>query len=94
MVYLLHFHAPISTEHTAQHYLGYCADGELDNRVAKHRAGTGARFCAVARERNITFEVARTWPFGDRHLERKLKMRKASPRICPICMQHNKKEDS
>jgi len=89
-IYLLHFvgeaaafrHRPISPKHTCQHYLGYTTD--LAARLAAHRAGTGARLCEVAKERGIGFHLARVWR-GDRHLERKLKNRKSSPRLCYCC---------
>ena len=82
VVYLLHFERPISNGHTCQHYLGWCLD--LDARIAAHRAGRGARLTQVAIERGIDFEVVATWA-GDRTVERRLKNRKESPRLCPIC---------
>lgn len=81
-VYLLHFASPISESHTAQHYLGFAEN--LPARIAAHRHGTGSRFCQVAKEREIEFEVARIWE-GDRHLERSLKEKKHASRLCPIC---------
>ena len=80
--YLLHLDAPLSDKHTAQHYIGYCR--HLPSRMAQHLSGRGARFMQVARERNIGFVIARTWP-GDRSYERKLKNRKNAPKLCPIC---------
>lgn len=83
VVYLLHFSQPIAPgRHTAQHYIGFTDD--LQQRIAAHRAGTGARLCEVAKERGISFVVAQLWE-GDRALERKLKNRKSGPRLCPIC---------
>lgn len=82
MVYLLHFHQPISPNHTAQHYLGFAYD--LERRIQQHRQGRGARLCEVAAERGIDFTLARVW-IGDRCLERQLKRRKSSPRLCPFC---------
>lgn len=41
MVYLLHFHQPISAHHSCQHYLGYTVD--LDARLAEHAAARRAR---------------------------------------------------
>lgn len=89
-VYLLHFERPISPAHTAQHYLGYTE--RLRDRIEAHRRGQGSRLCAVARERGIGFEVARTWSKGTRRLERQLKQRKAAPRLCPICRGVNNHE--
>jgi hypothetical protein len=52
--------------------------------MQKHRSGNGARLVAVARERDIDFELVRVWR-GDRTFERKLKNQKAANRMCPIC---------
>jgi hypothetical protein len=82
IIYLLHFSKPISSLHTCQHYLGYTEN--LEERIAQHQAGCGARLTQVAKERGITFTVVRTWQ-GDRKLERRLKNRKSSPSLCPIC---------
>lgn len=84
-VYLLHFDRPISPGHTTQHYLGYAED--VGPRVNAHRHGQGARLTQVAKERGIGFRLARVWPDGDRAFERRLKNRKNTPRLCPICGQ-------
>ncbi|NJM68150.1 MAG: endonuclease [Acaryochloris sp. RU_4_1] len=81
-VYLLHFEKPLSSHHTAQHYIGWTED--LESRIARHRNGGGARFCEVAKQRGIDFQLARTW-IGDRTLERQLKRRKSGRRLCPVC---------
>lgn len=92
-VYLLHFEEPISPgRHTAQHYLGHADD--LAARIQTHQRGrrynaqghpTGcARIVEVAHERGNQFRVARVWR-GGYELERRLKGRKAAPRLCPIC---------
>jgi predicted GIY-YIG superfamily endonuclease len=83
-VYLLHFSRPISEKHTCQHYIGYTGRDSLKKRLAEHAAGRGARLTQVALERGISWEVARTWQ-GGRALERKLKDKKASPKLCPLC---------
>lgn len=80
MVYLIHFDRPL---HHAKHYLGYCADGTLEVRLIRHRAGRGARLLAVLREFNIGWRVVRVFE-GDRKFERRLKGRGAS-RLCPLC---------
>jgi hypothetical protein len=86
-VYLLHFAKPIAPgRHTCQHYLGSAID--VDARLHEHLTGNGARLCQVAIERGIDFEVVRVWqtePGQARQLERKLKNRKESPALCPIC---------
>lgn len=82
-VYLLHFDRPISPRHTAQHYLG--STDNLPRRIRQHHKGQGSRLCQVAKEREIGFVVAREWFLGDRQLERKLKSRKNSRKLCPVC---------
>ena len=84
--YLLHFNGklgnPTNPRAMAGHYLGTADD--LDARLAEHRKGQGARITAAAVQRGIDFTVARTWP-GGRTVERRLKRRKAGPRLCPKC---------
>ena len=79
-VYLLHFHSPLGH---ASHYLGYADD--IDRRIAMHHEGRGARLTQVARERGITFTLARVWEGQDRNFERRLKNRKNAPKLCPYC---------
>ena len=81
MIYLIHFDRPL---HHARHYLGYCADGELQVRLIRHRAGRGARLLAVLRGLGIGWRVVRTFE-GDRHFERKLKNRRNARYLCPVC---------
>lgn len=84
-VYLLHFEAPIAPGvHTCQHYIGYAHD--LEQRLREHQTGHGARLTQVARQRGIPWKLARLW-HGDRTLERRLKNRKNTPTLCPICGQ-------
>lgn len=80
--YLIHFDKPISSKHTAQHYLGWTND--LEERLKEHYNGNGSRLCKVAKERNISFRLVRIWE-GDRQLERKLKRQKNGKKLCPIC---------
>jgi putative endonuclease len=86
VVYLLHFDQPIgnlANPHAmAQHYLGH-AD-RLDRRALQHLTGRGAKITQALHRQGIGFVIARTWP-GSRSFERKLKNRKAAPRLCPIC---------
>jgi len=81
-VYLLHFDSPISEHHTCQHYIGFAEC--LQQRIAQHRRGDGARLTQVAKERGIGFRVVRVWE-GDRKLERSLKNRKHASHFCPVC---------
>jgi len=80
MIYLIHFDRPL---HHARHYLGYCADGTLEVRLIRHRAGRGARLLAVLRELNIGWRVVRVFE-GDRKIERRLKA-SGRVRLCPVC---------
>jgi hypothetical protein len=86
-VYLIHFDEPIgdlSNPHgQAHHYLGYTED--LEERLARHRAGNGARLLEVLAERGISWRLARVWPDGDKALERRLKNCHGGGRFCPIC---------
>jgi predicted GIY-YIG superfamily endonuclease len=79
-VYLLHFDRKLGH---AQHYLGYSED--LDQRLAAHRAGNGARLLEVLKERGISWQLARTWLDGDRKLERRLKRWHGGGQLCPGC---------
>lgn len=81
-VYLLHFDPPY--RHAA-HYLGWTSDDRVEQRLEEHRTGRGARLCAVAVQAGARLILARVWPGQNRSFERKLKRRKESCRLCPIC---------
>jgi predicted GIY-YIG superfamily endonuclease len=85
-VYLIHFHRPISPDHTCQHYIGY-ADNGVGRRLDEHAAGQGARLTEVAKERGIGFRVVRTWKNVNRNFERQMKRRKNAGRYCPVCQK-------
>lgn len=78
-IYLIHFAKPYKH---SRHYMGFTDD--LDARIERHRAGDGARLLRVIKDAGIDFEVARTWP-GGRLFERRLKRRRDSPKLCPVC---------
>lgn len=78
-VYLIHFDTPLCH---ARHYIGYA--GNIESRLALHRAGGGARILAVCNERAIPWRLVRTWA-GTRQTERALKRQKHAPRLCPVC---------
>lgn len=86
--YLLHFFDP-QTGQSAKygrsgHYLGSSLD--IAARLARHRAGNGARLIEVITDAGLSFIVVRTW-VGGKVKERQLKSRKNAPReLCPICM--------
>lgn len=81
-IYLLHFDRAY---HHARHYLGW-TEGVIERRLDRHMVGDGARLISVVTEAGIGLEVARLWA-GTRALERQLKNRKSSPRLCPICLK-------
>lgn len=84
MVYLLHFYSRINPDRPCQHYIGYAEDAL--ERLKEHRAGRGARLTQVANERNIGYEIVRIWT-GNRKFERRIKNRKNSRHLCPICSE-------
>lgn len=89
MIYILHFDRKFSKRHTTQHYVGYCKDGRLSERIKEHRSGKGAAITRAARKKGIGFSVAATMP-GDRAEERRIKSNKNTPRMCPICKGKDK----
>ena len=56
---------------------------DLEDRLAKHEAGRGARLTQVQKQAGGTWRLADVRP-GDRNLERRLKQHGARRR-CPIC---------
>lgn len=82
MVYLIHFDEPLCH---AKHYIGYCDDGRLEERIKEHRAGYGARLLEVLNEKGIGYKVVKTWANKTREFERKLKNQKHAGRHCPCC---------
>jgi hypothetical protein len=89
-VYLLHFARPMgnaaNARAQAQHYIGWAIDP--DKREAEHRAGRGAALTRAAIAAGITWELFVLGP-GDRHMERKVKNLRATPRLCPLCGRHH-----
>jgi hypothetical protein len=85
-IYCLHFTRPLgnlsNARAQASHYLGWALDPERRN--AEHLAGQGAAITRAAVERGIGWELF-VLGEGDRHLERLLKQKKATPRFCPLC---------
>ena len=79
VVYLLHFTVPYRH---ARHYTGWTRN--LNQRLARHAAGGGARLITVITAAGIGFALARTWP-GSRSRERALKNRGGASRRCPAC---------
>jgi predicted GIY-YIG superfamily endonuclease len=85
MVYLIHFEEKL---HHAQHYIGF-VDKNLQQRIKKHKSNKGAKLFVAVNNKGIPWEVVRVWEGGDRQLERRLKNRKKSRCLCPLCRNHH-----
>jgi hypothetical protein len=84
LVYLVHL---VPAYRHARHYLGFAERSGLPNRLREHATSDhqGARLLRVALAAGGDFELTRMW-LGTRKLERRLKQRKAAPRLlCPAC---------
>lgn len=91
-VYLIHLDRKMCH---AQHYLGYTALDSVQERLARHKNGSGAVMLKSATAQGITFDVVREWSCvsvqSAKALERKLKARHNSPKLCPICEKFHKR---
>ena len=67
-----------------RHYYGWCAPGNLEQRMIAHRTGGGSKFLRIARSHGATWHLARTWP-GNRAEERRHKVMGGASRYCPSC---------
>jgi hypothetical protein len=67
---------PRQIQHWAEH---------LDQRLAQHQRGTGARLVEVITQAGIGLRVARLWPGASKAQERSLKNSGGASRYCPIC---------
>jgi len=90
-LYLIHFSTPYvaktgKQQKKAGHYLGYTTVG-VDNRMAAHRSGQGARLIAVIQQDGIDWEVSRVWEGEGREEEKKRKRRGHFADYCPCCNQ-------
>jgi hypothetical protein len=88
MLYLVCFQEPF---HHARHYLGFIDTSKdrdpqkaLESRLDYHRRGRGSKLLSAVTKAGIEFSVVRTWPTGDRTMERRLKGH-SSTRLCPSC---------
>lgn len=77
-VYVIHFKRPFGH---ARHYVGWAK--RLDQRLAHHRSGNGARLMASVSAAGIPWWVTRTWQ-ASRTFERRLKGHSGT-RYCPEC---------
>lgn len=79
-VYLLHFDRPYFH---AQHYLGLSKN--TPQRYKQHLALQGVGLTRAVIEAGIGITLARVWPRGGWQLEQRLRARKNSKHLCPIC---------
>jgi predicted GIY-YIG superfamily endonuclease len=80
-VYLLHFERPVYGR--SQHYIGFTTN--LDQRLAMHKSGHGARITSIALKKGIAWELAHVWEDGDKPFERHLKKSGPARKYCSIC---------
>jgi hypothetical protein len=70
----------------ARHYIGYCQDGRLGERMIEHLSGkNAAKIMSAFLERGASLTLARTWPDGGPSLERYLKKAGHFNDLCPLC---------
>lgn len=86
MVYLIHFNKKLAH---AQHYIGF-VENDLEQRIEKHKAGTGAKILRACKEAGIDWKVVKVWEEGSRDFERSLKNKKKTRCICPVCTSKTK----
>ena len=91
-VYLIHLDKPLCH---ARHYLGYTALESVNDRLARHKRGDGAKMLRAANEQGIAYQIVRTWTCTTiqeaKELERRLKHQKNAGRLCPVCQGIAKK---
>ena len=85
-IYILHFDRPLWGH--AQHYCGY-AKFTAQERLQKHQAGIGSRFCSHANRCGISYEIVHVEQFETskeaRRREIQLKKESNLRKYCNIC---------
>lgn len=91
LVYLLHVDGGLRNgPRVAGHYIGYSEDRRsLEQRLAHHRSGNGARIVRAYNEAGLEWTLARVWEGASRTFERELKNRHEAPRFCPCCSRRS-----
>lgn len=89
--------------HYARHYTGGVFDvsddpdfdvmAALEVRLKDHFAGSDAKIVAYVQEHGIGFALAAVFVSGPYADEKKLKARKDTPSICPICRREMEYQD-
>jgi predicted GIY-YIG superfamily endonuclease len=86
-VYLICFSKKLSH---AKHYIGW-TEKPLEERIADHKSGKGAKILAHLAKVGIPFKVVKTWENETGHFEQKLKRQKNSRHHCPNCGKRKRK---
>lgn len=97
MIYLLHSTVALGTtgRNASSHYIGWCEDGFLWERMKQHATGRNSASIVTAfREAGAKLYLVRVWPDGGRALERHLKDRGHYKAHCPICQGYASPENS
>lgn len=88
VLYLLHFTIPLGDvgrpRCSARHYVGWAKAGQLDERLAEHRRGAGARITAAAVAAGAELLLVWTAP-GTFREERRRKKAGHHDAICHVC---------
>jgi len=79
-VYLIHFEEKLAH---AGHYLGKAEN--IEERLARHKKGNGARILKELKQKGIDFQIVRIWENVSPNFERKLKIAGHNNKLCPIC---------
>ena len=94
MIYLIHSSVPIGGKGraSARHYLGYTADGNLEQRMAQHLSGhSKVGVIKAFLENGGKLTIAMLWPDGGPSLEKYLKKGGHFNALCPLCLQESGK---
>lgn len=88
MIYMLHSSVALGRTGRAsgRHYIGYCEDGFLWERMKDHHSGRSkVSIIRAFLEAGATLYLVRVWPDGGPALERHLKNRGHYKSHCPVC---------
>jgi predicted GIY-YIG superfamily endonuclease len=81
MIYILHFEEKYKH---AGHYLGYTA--HVERRIQQHQSGHSVPLMDAVNAAGIPWMLAAILD-GDKATEKRLRLRKNTPRFCPQCRQ-------
>lgn len=97
MIYLIHSSVVIggAGRNAGRHYLGYCEDGFIWQRMQAHHTGRSkVSIIRAFQEAGATLYLVRVWPDGGQALERHLKNRGHYKGLCPVCSGSTTEEQS